>query len=219
MADTSKQDQQISAIDKAIAAANARKNAKSGKPSDGTATTGSTPTAPARPRLTEAEKAAKLAEREAERASRKEKKATERAQKLADRAANRQPAHMRKVQKAAEKLSGLGQAALLLFNEATTNLAAAELGNLARHIDHFNRVKATERALEQKIEADMQVTIVAGDPRFIGKTGTVVKAQRIRCYVKVEGIAKDVYLFTSDVALLGAKASEDAEETPAAANG
>lgn len=115
---------------------------------------------------------------------------------------------MRKVQKAAEKMSPLGPSAELLFNEATTNLSAAEIAILGQHLQHFNRVKATERALEQKIVEGASVSIVSGDPRFVGKTGTVVKAQRIRCYVNIEGAnnrpvpgtdANGIYFFTSDV--------------------
>lgn len=218
MAEKKLQDTDVSAIDRALAAAKARKEAKGngGKAeATGPSTTEAAAKEPKRPRLSDEEKAARQAARDAERAERKAKREAERAQKLAERQANRQPAHMKKVQKAAEKLGELGQAAQLLLNEATTNLTAAELAALALHIQHFNRVKATERALGQKIEAGMKVTIVGGDPRFIGKTGTVSKAQRIRCYVAIEGQSKPVYLFTSDVAA----AQVDAEaETQTAAN-
>lgn len=203
MAEKKLTDQSVSAIDKAIAAAQARKAAKStsgeNTTKSDTETTAATPKEPKRPKITEEEKAARTAAREKERAERKSQRDAARAQKQAERLANRQPAHMKKVQKAAEKLGSLGQSAQLLFNEATTNLTGAELAVLALHIQHFNRVSATTRALGQKIEKDMQVTIVGGDPRFIGKTGTVTKAQRIRCYVKVDGQEKAIYLFTSDV--------------------
>lgn len=205
--------QDVTAIDKAIAAAQARKAAK-GTSGDGTPKAAKEPKAPAaprepkRPRQTDEEKAAKVAARDAERAERKTARDTARAEKLAARNANKQPAHMRKVQKAAEKLSLLNDAAQLLVNEATTNFSAAELANIALHLQHFNRVKATERALSQNIEKDMQVTVVGGDPRYIGKTGTVFKAQRIRCYVTIEGFAKPVYLFTSDVAASTPAANE-----------
>ena len=96
----------------------------------------------------------------------------------------------------------------LTFNEVTTNFSAEQITALALHLQHFNRVKATERALNQKIEAGMSVRIIGGDPKYIGMTGTVSKAQRIRCYVEVPGIKKPVYLFTSDV--------EPSREAPAA---
>lgn len=216
MAEKKLTDQNVSEIDKALAAAKARKDAKGSggatpKPAKAE-NADATPKEPKRPKLSEEEKAARLAQRETERAARKATRDAARAAKLAERNANRKPAHMKKVEKAAEKLAALGQAAELLFNEATTNLTAAELATLATHIQHFNRVQATQRALSQKIEAGMQVTIIGGDPRWIGKTGTVSKAQRIRCYVTLEGQAKPVYLFTSDVA----PAAAAAEQTEAA---
>ena len=41
-------------------------------------------------------------------------------------------------------------------------------------------------------------------------TGVVFKAQRIRCYVTLEGVSKPVYLFTSDVSPVAAESSEAA---------
>jgi len=197
-------DQTVSNIDKAIAAAKNRKATKaSAGTAEGTPAKATTPKAPkeAKPKMSDEDKAAKLALRETERAAKKAERDTARAAKLAERNASRSPAHMKKVQKAAEKLTALGTAAELIFNEATANLPGAELAALATHIQHFNRVKATERALNQNLEVGQSVNIVGGDPRFIGKSGTLAKVQRIRCYVTVEGLNKPVYLFTSDVSL------------------
>jgi len=207
----------VSAIDKAIANAKNRKATREGKPAAEGETAAAPkaakapkapkePSTPKRPRLTDEQKAAREATRATERAEKKAARDAARATKKAERDAARQPAHMRKVAKAAEKLGSLNESAQLLFNEATANLTAADLATLALHIQHFNRVKATERALSQSIEAGMEVTIVGGDPRFIGQTGTVFKAQRIRCYVTVAGAKKPVYLFTSDVAPVAAPA-------------
>lgn len=197
-------DQNISEIDKAIAKAKARKDQKAGSAEAASATPKApkapkAPSEPKRPRLSDEEKTARLLTKENDRATRKAARDVVRAEKLATRQANRQPAHMRKVLKAAEKLGSLGQAAELLFNEATANLTQSELATLAFHIQHFNRVKATERALGQKVVAGQNVQIIGGDPRFIGKSGTVFKAQRIRCYVTLDGVNKPIYLFTSDV--------------------
>ena len=203
-------DASVSEIDKALNAAKARKAGREGKP----ATAGSTEkpakapkaakepkaeTTPKRPRLTDEQKAARETAKATERAEKKATRDAARAAKKAERDSAKQPAHMRKVVKAAERLGTLNDSAQLIFNEATANLTAADLATLALHIQHFNRVKATERALSQSIEAGQSVTIVGGDPRFIGQTGTVTKAQRIRCYVEVTGAKKPVYLFTSDV--------------------
>jgi hypothetical protein len=202
-------DENISAIDAALKKAQARKATR--EAAEGTATKTGGTAAPKEPRtkVSEEEKTARAQQRATERAARKEKRDAERAAKRAAKAADKKPAHLAKVMRAAEKLSPLGQAAQLLLNEAQANLTAAELANLALHIQHVNRKAATERALGQKLEAGMQVTITGGDPRFIGRTGTVAKAQRIRCYVELEGVKKPVYLFTSDVTAVAA-ASEAA---------
>jgi len=203
-------DKDVSAVDQAIANAKNRKAAREGSAPAAATTEGSAPAArapkapkvpsePKRPRLTDEQKAARETARNTERAEKKAVRDAARAEKRAAKDSSRQPAHMRKVAKAAEKLGTLNDAAQLIFNEATANLSAAEVATLSLHLQHFNRVKATERALSQSIEAGMSVTIIGGDPRFIGQTGTVFKAQRIRCYVTVAGAKKPVYLFTSDV--------------------
>ena len=111
---------------------------------------------------------------------------------------------MKKIASAAGKLPILSDSTQLLFNEATTNLSRDQLTALALHIQHFNRVKATERALDQRVVQGTPVRIIGGDPKFMGMTGTVTKAQRIRCYVTVPGVKREVYLFTSDVEVLEA---------------
>jgi len=210
--DTKLTDQTVSNIDKAIAAAKNRKATKvaagTTATADGTAPA-ATPKEPkaAKPKMSDEDKAAKLAARETERAAKKAERDTARAAKLAERNASRSPAHMKKVLKAAEKLTALSTAAELIFNEATANLPGAELAALATHIQHHNRVQATNRALNQNLEVGQSVRITGGDPSFIGKSGTLAKVQRIRCYVTVEGLNKPVYLFTSDVALAATESS------------
>jgi hypothetical protein len=205
MSDKKLTDQSVSDIDAALAAATARKAAKASKTGEASTKPAKTPkapkepSAPKRPRLTDEEKAARITARDATRAANKVAREEKRAAKMAERAANKSPAHMKKVAKAAEKLGTLDENAQLLFSDATSNLPASQVAILALHLTHFNRVKATERGLNQKIAAGQSVTVIGGDPRFIGQTGTVTKAQRIRCYVQIEGVNKPVYLFTSDV--------------------
>jgi flagellar biosynthesis GTPase FlhF len=195
----------VSAIDKAIAAARARKAAKGTDGSSNTNTAPKTPKAdkgeatPKRPRLTDEEKAAREQARSEERAAKKAARDEARAAKRAERDNSKRTPHMSKVAKAAAKLPSLNDSAQVLFNDITANYSRDQVNAIALHLQHFNRVKATERALGQTIEAGMAVTIVGGDSRFVGQTGTVVKAQRIRCYVEVAGAKKPVYLFTSDV--------------------
>ena len=185
-------DTKLSAIDKALAAAKARKAMKEGTSTDTVEIATSVP----RQKQTSEQKAAKLAERAQRQA---QLKADREARRAAKASQPKGPAHMKKIDRAASKLPSLNGQAQLLFNEATTNFSAEQLTALALHLQHFNRVKATERALGQKIEAGQAVRIIGGDPRFVGMTGTVTKAQRIRCYVSVPGFKRDAYCFTSDV--------------------
>lgn len=226
---TMSENKNMSAIDQAIAAAKARKAAKEaangGAPSTSTGESDSASAqtvAPSKkekpvkekkekkPAVDEAARAAKKAQIEADRAARKAKKESEREAKKAEKEASKKPAHMVKVLKAGEKLPALDNAAITLFNEATTCLSQAQLAALAMHIQFFNRVKATERALNTRLEEGMAVTIVGGDPRYVGKTGTLSKVQRIRCYVELDSEDREVYCFTSDVT---PRAEEETEES------
>lgn len=179
----------ISAIDKAIAAAQARKAAKE----SGLAVNTQSAKQPVSRQTRDLEK-----ER-----TRQEKKIAREVARLAkqeERSSNRVP-HMRKVEKAASLLPPLGNAQAS-FDEITSTFSAAEISALAAHLQHFNRTKATERALTQPVTQGSRVRIISGDRRFVGLTGEVTKAQRIRCYVAISGREKPVYLFTSDVELL-----------------
>lgn len=220
----------LSAIERALAAAKARKAAKGVDASE------PTPQAPkAKPQkaaakaakdaaaaeLTEIAKANKTAERAAAKAAKlaqlaadREARKTAREAAKAEKAAARQaaasakvPAHMKKVARAAEKLPALRETSQQLFGEITANLSADQIAALALHLQHHNRVAATQRAAGMKLENGDAVRIVGGDPKFLGMTGTVDRAQRIRCYVAVPGIKKPVYLFTSDVEKLEASAA------------
>ena len=199
----------ISAIDAAIAKATERKAKKAADPAN--VAVAEKPAKVAREKVakvgpTDVEREAKKAEILADRAKRKVEKAVVREAKLAEKMAGKKPAHMSKVLKAAEKLPTLSEAGQRFLNEVTANLSRADVAGLAFHLQHFNRVQATERALSTKLEAGDAVTIVGGDPRFIGKSGIVEKAQRIRCYVNLEGHTKPCYLFTSDVEKVAAVA-------------
>lgn len=183
----------LSAIDKALAAAQARKAMKEGLSDE---------SGQKRSKVDEAMKiAAKLA-KDTDRAARQAQIKAQREERKAARTAEKasgKPAHMKKVERAASKLPELNEQLTLLFNEATTNFSASQLTALALHLQHFNRVKATERAINQRVETGQTVRIIGGDPKFIGMTGQVSLARRIRCFVDVPGFKKPVYCFTSDV--------------------
>lgn len=210
-------DTKLSAIDRALAAAAARKAAKAAAHSESSGTLRRVETTeveapaakpmkkdPAAKAAREAERMVAQKKREAEREARRAAKAVE------AESGSKKVAHMKKVERAASKLPALNDAATLLFNEAVVNFSAEQLAALALHIQHFNRVKATERAVNQRVETGSRVRIVGGDPKFIGREGVVSLARRIRCFVDVPGVNKPVYLFTSDVQVLEA-ARESAE--------
>lgn len=211
-------DQTIAAMDAAVAAAKARKDAKkagASAPGAEGASTETNATASKRKVFTPEERAAKLAGIEADRAARKEKRTSERTAKQAATAATRAPAHMKKVQKAAEALGTLSETAQAIFGEATSSLSTAEVQALASHLQHHARVQATSAALEVKLEVGQTVTIVTGDQRYIGKEGKLTKVNRLRCYVAFDGQDKPGYFFTSDVKVTAAApAAEIATETP-----
>jgi len=193
----------LSAIDKALAAAKARK-AASASTSAPMSDEASAEQPTVKVKKSDADKAQRIADREARKAQRDAERA---ARKAAKASQPKGPAHMKKLDRAAGKLPSLNDQMQLTFNEVTTNFSAEQITSLALHLQHFNRVKATERALGQKVETGFQVRIIGGDPRFIGMTGTVNKAQRIRCYVDIPGVRKPVYLFTSDVEVVTSQAA------------
>jgi len=195
----------LSAIDKALAQAKARKAAKEGTPVEASDMSTKTKTKGPKVKVEAADKvAAKLAKDAVrmarrqqltlERTARREAKATERAQAKTP--------HMKKIEKAAAALPEMSNSMTLTFNEVTTNFSAEQINALALHLQHFNRVKATERALAQKIEAGQTVRLISGPTKYVGMMGTVAKAQRIRCFVEIPGFKKPVYLFTSDVEIV-----------------
>ena len=192
-------DQTVTAVDAAIAKALARKAAKAEGTSVGASAT-------PRPRATAEEKAARDAKRAEVLIARKAERDAKRA---AAAATASRPAHLAKVEAAAANLGVLSEDAQLLFNEATTNLPAAMVTVLAAHLQHFNRANATLRALSSKLELGQRVTVTGGDARFIGKVGTLSKVARIRCLVKVDGLDKECYCFTSDVEVIPAESVEE----------
>lgn len=197
----------FSKIDAVLKQATDRKNKRAGITGSATAPGEMSPrVAPAnkRPRLSDQEKAQRLAEKEADRIARKAARIHERDAKRAEKNANKPAAHLAKVEKAANRLPVLNDLAQVTVNDITTNFSRDQINAISAHLSHFNRLQATKRALEQRLEKGMQVRIVGGDSRYVGQVGEVFKAQRIRCYVTVEGAKKPIYLFTSEVELVAA---------------
>lgn len=149
-----------------------------------------------------AERAQRKAQIEQDRADRKVAREQALQAKRAERDANKpkRAAHMSKLERAEAKLPPMTGMAHQEYNDIIVNFSRGEIAALALWLQHYNRAAATERAVSAKLEIGDQVTITGGDPKWIGKTGTVSEVRRIRCFVEVEGVAKPIYLFTSDVA-------------------
>lgn len=186
-------DNKLSAIDKALAAAKARKAMKEAS---------ATVSSEVLPAASVPVKVQKKSEDPARTEAKKLRDAEREARRAAKATVEKGPVHMKKIARAASKLPALNESVQQVFDEATTNFSAEQVTALALHLQHFNRTKATERALGQRVEAGSNVRIISGDPKFIGKLGTVDRAQRIRCYVNIPGFKRPVYLFTSDVELV-----------------
>lgn len=190
-------DQGISEIDKALQAARARK-AKRGE-NTAAAVPAQKAEKPARaPKATDEEKAAKKAAREQERQAQKEARAQAREAKRAERQASKGPAHMAKVERAAARLPSLSRAAQTEVQAITAGFSAGEVAAIAAHLQHFNRQKATERSIGRQLTVGQRVRITGGEGRYIGREGTVAKAQKIRAYIDV-GEKKPLYVFIADV--------------------
>jgi len=186
----------VSAIDRALAAAKARKAVKEGL----------TDAAPmprkaekSEPKPDAAAKAAAKAEKEAQKAAKKAERDAAREARKAAKAdkADKKPAHMKKVERALSKLPALSEATQLIFNEATCNLSAQQLDAMAQHILHHNRTMATVNAMKtEPLRIGDTVRITGGDPKFVGMVGTVVKSRQLRAKIQVPGMEKLVYIFT-----------------------
>lgn len=188
----------LSRIDAAIAEAKARKAAREAQ--EGSIDKPST-------KISAEERAVKKAAILADREARKAAKSANRASKTP----RAKPAHMGKVERAEAKLPPLKSNTQQEYNDIIINFSSDQISALALWLQHYNRVKATERSLDAKLAAGDYVQVIGGDPKYLGMRGTVVKAQRIRCYVEIPGFNKPIYLFTSDVEAQVAEASTGTE--------
>lgn len=178
---------------------------------------------PKRAKLTPEQRTERLAAYEkakAERATaRAAKKAAKQAERQATRAAN--PPHMAKVNKAAEALPSLSEGAQGFFSKLTSKLSPAEIFALSENLSHHVRAERTKASASMALNEGDKVKILSGSPKHVGSTGTVTKAQRIRCFVDV-GEAKPVYLFNADVEVTEAaqiqSVPEDSDEALAKAS-
>ena len=219
----------LSAIDRALAAAKARKAAKeaAGLEPEATAAPKAKKVPAPKIKLHPDVKAEKIIDpsvlehRAAKAAARAEAKATKLAQFEADRAARKAareakaaaraatktvvvPAHLKKVERAKAKLPQLNEEMQKEFNGIVSNFGLPQLEALAMHLQLHTRTEKTLRATKGgPLPLGATVTIIGGDPRYIGKRGTVVTSQKLRATVAVEGAKKPVYIYTSEAKVAG----------------
>lgn len=233
-------DTQPSAIDRALAEAKRRKAARAALNNEGTLTQDEPVTNGVKAKVVakkaakvkaekptdeakaaakaarDAERAAKRAAAEVTAAARKEASAARKAEKAAARQAKlaaKPPAHMKKVERARAKLPRMSTSTELAFNELIGSLSALDLTVLSLHLQLHNRAAATIRANTlPRLEVGQTVTITGGDPKFVGMTGTVAHANKLRAKIDVPGQKKLVYIFNGE-------AEPVAGESRAAANG
>jgi hypothetical protein len=207
----------MSAIERALAAAKARKAMKADAGITHEVETAAEPVKAKAPKVkaekpvdetkaaAKAEKAAareaKIQQLKADRAARKEAKAAARAEKVAAKAAtkgDRKPAHMKKVEKARARLAPLNSEAQVIFGDVTANFSAAMIDAIAQHLLVHNRAMATIKATAApRLPVGTQVRITGGDARFIGMVGVVTQSQALRAMVLIEGVKKPLYIYNS----------------------
>ena len=224
----------MSAIERALAAAKARKAAKTAEGEDAPETSLEVPAPKSKaPKTkdTDEAKAARKAERDADRAARAEAKAAAEAAKAEAKAAkaaareaakaakagektNKSPAHMKKVEKARAKLPPLGDEMTRLFDEVTTAFPAGSLEVFAQHVLVQARALRTMRACSSiQLPLGALVRITGGEPKFLGMTGTVVHSQKLRAKVRLPGMpeGKYVYIYTGEAEVVAPDAEAAAE--------
>ena len=223
---TNNSSKQLTAIERALAAAKARKAAKdaAGNSDSPPSTIVATPKAkvekPAKEkpvkvqvdRSAEREEKKKIQasareqkqaqlkeERAARKANREAKKAENAAKREAEEAARRGSSHMKKVEAARSKLPKMEDATKAFFSELASKLDVQQLVALAEHLRFQARLTSTKQAPAKAIPIGTSVRIVNGEARYIGKVGTVTKSQRLRTFVSVPGFNREAYVFTADV--------------------
>lgn len=123
----------------------------------------------------------------------------------------KQPAHLVKVQKFINNLPQMSEEATTVFNTAKT-LSTTDINVLVAHLTAETRIRGVNASSSTSGKVDLKVgdavQVVSGNQtKFIGKTGTLTRVQRIRCYAKFDEYEKEGYFFLSDVELVSRPAS------------
>jgi hypothetical protein len=192
----------MSAIDRALAAARARAAQRTAIVAAEALDPSMSEVKQTEPKV-KAEKQPKVKDEATEeaRAQRKAARDSDREKRKAEKAAAEEgkKSHMKKVERAASKLPALSSETASKLNELRLMLSNVELAALSAHILHHVRATATVAAAGKRPEVGAKVKIVGGDPKFVGKIGTVINSRPLRCFVEVDGAKKPLYLFNSEV--------------------
>ena len=192
-------DTKLTAIDRALVAAKARKGTGGGA-ADEKEPHAKEPVAKAEthPDFAKAQKTAAL--KEAREAARVKRAADREARGSAKGPApDGRPTHMKKVDRARSKCPPLSSPAEALFDEATKNLSLPQLDALSQHLAVHVRAGRTLRAVSiAQLPLGANVRITGGEPKYIGAVGTVVHSSSLRAKVEVPGLRKPVYIYTGE---------------------
>lgn len=150
-------------------------------------------------RLTEEQKK----ERDEKKAAARAEKARIREEKRVEREANRLPKHQAKLERARAQLPVMPDAVQELFATVTADYDLDQLEILSAHLLFFVREEQTKTAVSRTLEVGETVRIRSGNQKHLGKIGVVSRSNRIRCYVSVPDVEREIYLFTSDVEPVG----------------
>lgn len=210
---------QLTAIERALAAAKARKAARDATGDTSESSQSFAPKVDGTSKekglstvvtvISDEDRARRRAEKEALRAAAAEQRNVDREAKKAEKAKRREEAqansymnrqtHMKKLESARSKLPALNDRTHQLFEQITTDLDKVQLEALALHLQFHNRLNSTKQAPTKPIPTGTTVRFVSGDHRYIGLTGTITRSQKLRSHVTVPGHKREVYTFTADL--------------------
>jgi hypothetical protein len=156
------------------------------------------------------ERAAYLASYRAGVEERKAARAVKRAEKQ-EAAASFVP-HIGKILAAGANLPELGEDATEVLS-MFQSLSISDRAALAAHVNHTIREAQTLMSLTTSLHKGQIVQVTGGDPRYIGMIGTLTDVRRIRSFVQVAGMDKQLYVFSADVTPVAEKVEEDVFDT------
>lgn len=196
----------LSAIERALAAAKARKAVRDSSESDESSLDRDTQKqqlASDREQR-KAKKLEQLQRLQQEKEERKLAKAAAKEQRLLKKQPRRsdKPAHMKKVENARARLAPLESSAQFFYNDITTSLNTLQMETLAQHLLVAAREQRTLAAANAPaIPVGATVRITGGEPKFIGLLGEVTHSQKLRLVVKVQDVKKPVYIYAGEAEL------------------